>query len=91
MTTNSTICTVSTKRYTFTLDANRAGILDNARPVGGSASDALRQIIDIAARASDIDRQNRDLATALTVAMMEMSATLTVIRDQLARLEAERR
>ena len=77
----------SSRRITVSIDAERFSILDSARPQDGSMSDAVRAVIDIAARADDIDHENRRLADALTVAMGEMVATLREIRAGVARLE----
>ena len=75
------------RRITVALDPDRYAILEGAKPIDGSMSDALRAVIDIACRADEIERQNRDLTAALTVAMQEMGLTLTEIRAQVVRLE----
>lgn len=77
----------SRKRYTISLDESRAVILEAAKLDGGSTSDAACRLIDLAARADLIDRQNRELAEAMVVAMKEMAATLAEIRSAVTRLE----
>ena len=75
------------RRITVALDARRLAIVEELQPDDGTPSDAIRALIDLAARADEIDVQNRRLAEALTTAMGEMAVTLTEIRAQVARLE----
>lgn len=75
------------RRITVALDARRLAIVEELQPQDGTPSDAIRAVIDLAARADEIDVQNRRLAEALTIAMTEMAAALTEIRAQVARLE----
>ena len=79
------------RRVSVTLDGHRLAILEGARPDGGTLSDAVAEIIDIACRADAIERQSRALADALTVAMGEMAATLTEIRTTVAHMAREDR
>jgi hypothetical protein len=78
------------RRITVALDGPRLAILEEAKPEDGSLSDAMRALIDLACKADQVERQNRELSAALVTAMGEMAATLVEIRRQVARLEQAR-
>ncbi len=77
------------RRITVALDARRLAIVEELQPQDGTPSDAIRALIDLAARADEIDLQNRRLAEALANAMGEMAAVLIEIRAQVGRLERD--
>jgi len=81
----------ASRRLTVALAPPYMAMIEAARPLDGSLADGVRALIDIAVKADEVERQNRDLVAALTSAMTEMAASLTEIRDQVARLDAERR
>ena len=77
------------RRITVALDPRRIAIIEELQPQDGTPSDAIRALIDIAARADEIELQNRRLAEALANAMGEMAAVLIEIRAQVGRLERD--
>jgi hypothetical protein len=79
--------TEKSKRITVSLSQECLSVIEEVRPEDGSLADGLRSIINIAVRTDDIEHQNRELVSALTMAMREMARTLEEIRRQVARLE----
>lgn len=78
------------RRIAVSLSDAAREIFDAALCDAAGPSEAMSRLILLAGRSDSIDRQNRELAEAMVVAMKEMAATLIEIRAAVARLEKGR-